>query len=165
MGFRRTTDRLTLREFEVEDAAALFRLRADPEVNRHTGEPLAPDVESVARDILAYPDYRQHGFGRWACALRTTGEVIGFCGLKYLPELDEVDLGYRFVPEHWGRGYATESGRAALEVGAELGLREVTAYVLPANLGSVRVLDKLGFRRAGEQAFDGLTALRFSRAL
>ncbi len=153
-----TTDRLVLREFVDADAEALHRLRTDPQVMRWTGEPpLTGGIEAARAAIADYPDFREHGFGRWACELRETGAVVGFCGLKFLDDLGEVDIGYRFVPEHWGRGLATESARACLEYGfGPLALPKIIAMVLPGNAGSIRVLDKLGMERVEDRVEDGL---------
>jgi ribosomal-protein-alanine N-acetyltransferase len=165
-----TTPRLTHRAITPGDADAFFALNSHPEVMRHTGEPPLESVEQ-ARDALAdYPDFDTHGYGRWGCFLRhddpdtgaKAGDMIGFCGLKFLDELDEVDVGYRFLPEHWGRGYATEAGRASLAFGfGTLGLDRIIALVLPENLGSIRVIEKLGMSLAGRCDCEGLDALRY----
>ena len=76
---------------------------------------------------------------------KTSGRVIGFAGLKHLEDLGEVDLGYRLLPASWGLGLATEAGRAILDYGGTcLGLSQVIALVVPENVASVRVLEKLG---------------------
>src|SRR5262249_33667778 len=91
-------------------------------------------------------DYAVHGFGRWAVILKETGRLIGFNGLKYLDELGEVDLGYRFLPEYWGRGLATETGLPCVQYGFEkIGLKRILGLVDPPNKASSRVLEKLGF--------------------
>ena len=77
---------------------------------------------------------------------KASGRVIGFAGLKYLEDMNEVDLGYRLLPADWGLGLATEAGRAILHDGfTRLVLRRIIATVVPANVASVRVLEKLGF--------------------
>ena len=155
MSFELRTERLLLREFVPDDAAALYRLRSDPEIMRWTGEEPASSVEAVRADIEAYPDYREHGFGRWAVEFE--GGVVGFCGLKLLPERASVDIGYRFFPEHWGKGLATESGAACLRAGFErFGLERIEALVLPPNLGSIRVAEKLGMKRGADEVAYGL---------
>ena len=147
------TERLALREFVEDDAEALHFLKTDPQVMRYTGEPLLLGGVEAAREALAaYPDYREHGYGRWACVLKQTGAVIGFAGLKYLPEADAVDVGYRFRPEYWGRGLATESALGCLEHGfGPLALERIIATVLPGNAASIRVLDKLGMSFVDEE--------------
>ena len=156
------TARLHHRALEVGDAEFFYELNSHPDVMRYTGEAPLPSVEAAADAIRAYPDFESVGYGRWACALRTTGELIGFCGLKYLPDLDEVDLGYRFLPRHWGRGYATEAGAASLAFGFEtLGLERIVGFVLPENPASIRVLEKLGLRPVGEHVEDGRPVLKY----
>ena len=149
-----TTDRLILRPFTIEDVPAQYAMNLDPEVSRYTGDGGVVGIDEIERRIKDHVlrDYRVHRFGRMAVVLKETDEMIGFCGLKYLSDLEEVDLGYRFVQRHWGKGIATEAGRAVLDHGwSDLGLKRVIAWVLPENSGSVRVLDKLGFHY--EEAF------------
>ena len=165
-----TTPRLIHRAMTTADAEAFYALNSHPEVIRYTGEPPIESVEQARDAIEHYPDFDTHGFGRWGCYLRedcaatgaSAGTLIGFCGLKHLDELNEVDIGYRFFPEHWGRGYATEAGRASLAFGFdELDLTKITALVLPENLGSIRVIEKLGMTHACRQDCEGLDALRY----
>jgi RimJ/RimL family protein N-acetyltransferase len=108
----------------------------------------APNSLEHARQLLRdHPiaDYRKFGFGRWAVILKSTGENIGFAGLKFLPELQEVDIGYRLLSEHWGKGIATEASRPAIAYGFDmLGLDQIIGLVDPENVASVNVLKKLG---------------------
>lgn len=156
------TDRLRHRAFVVDDAAAVLALNGDPLVMRYTGEPMMESLEEARQAIAGYPDFDKVGFGRWACVLKSSGSVIGFCGLKYLPEFDEVDIGYRLLPQHWGRGLATEACSASIEFAFQtLGLQRVIGLVLPENAASIRVLEKVGMRPDGEAQVDEYTALRF----
>jgi RimJ/RimL family protein N-acetyltransferase len=109
------TPRLVHRAFEVGDAEVFLELNRDPEIMRYTGEPSLGSVAEAERAIVSYPDFARFGFGRWACVLKETQEVVGFCGLKYLEEQEEVDIGYRFLPSRWGSGLATEASLACLE--------------------------------------------------
>jgi RimJ/RimL family protein N-acetyltransferase len=102
-------------------------------------------------------DYATYGYGRFACVWKETGEVIGFSGVKYVPEIGDTELGYRFLPEHWGKGLATEAGRASIEFArADLGLARLVALVHPDNVASARVLAKLGFAVERQTRFSGL---------
>ena len=154
------TERLLLREFDESDAAAFYMLGSDPAIIRYTGDP-GGGLKSVeqAREVLhARPiaDYQKHGFGRWACVLKSSGQVIGFAGLKHLDELGEVDLGYRLMPEHWGLGLATEACRPILDYGfSRLRLPRIIGLVDPNNGASVRVLEKLGMNFVGVIDFSG----------
>lgn len=141
------TPRLLHRAFEVEDAEAFFALNSTPDVMRFTGEPKCESVSEARIAIANYPDFDEVGFGRWACVLKETGDLIGFCGLKYLSDIDVVDIGYRFLPKYWGQGLATEACQASLQFGfQQLQLSRIYAFVLPQNLASVRVLQKTGFQ-------------------
>lgn len=141
------TPRLLLRPFTLDDAAAYFPLVSDPEINRYTGQDPVADIEGARAILRDYPlrDYAVHGFGRHAVVEKSSGEVVGFCGLKRLVDLGEVDIGYRFIQRTWGLGYATESAREALRWGREeLKLARIVGLVVPGNDASVHVLGKLG---------------------
>lgn len=156
------TERLKHRAFEVDDAAVFFELNSNVEVMRFTGEPLMPSVDAAANAIANYPDFDEVGFGRWACVLKESDAVIGFCGLKYLADLDAVDVGYRFFPEYWGQGLATEACIASLEFGFHtLGLNEIIGLVIPVNVASIRVLEKSGMQFDDEFVYDGIQVARY----
>ncbi len=143
------TDRLFLREYVEDDAEAFFQLNSDPEVVRFTPNAVLQNVDQAREILLANPmaDYRKYGFGRWACILKSTGEHIGFSGLKYLEELGEVEIGYRLVRNRWGFGFATEAAIAVVRFGlADLALEHIIGLVMPENIASVRVLEKAGLR-------------------
>ena len=158
------TERLLLREFDEGDVGAYYALGSDPAVLRYVHvEPLA-SVEQALESLRSRPlaDYRKHGFGRWACVLKATGEVVGWSGLKRLDDLEEVDLGYWLMPAFWGRGLATEAGRAVLKYGFEsLRLEQIIGLVDPANVASVRVLEKVGMTRAGVLEHRGVRVDRY----
>lgn len=162
MRFILETERLIVRELDEDDAEAVLAFNGDPLVMRTTGEPLWSDLAETRRRLRDYPDYREHGHGRWGLVLRGEGRLIGFNGLKYLPELGEVDLGYRLRRDCWGRGFATESSLAIARFGFEvLGLERILGLVLPGNHASVRVLEKIGMRREGSVEYDGALAERW----
>lgn len=142
------TERLVLRPFTSEDVIPSYQMNLDAEVSKYTGDggivPLEEIERRIKEDVLG--DYKKWGYGRFAVELKDGPSFIGFAGLKYLPDLDEVDLGYRFISDFWGRGLATEASEALLEYGFEsLKLKRIIAMVLPENQASVRVLEKLGF--------------------
>lgn len=152
------TDRLLLREFVEEDAQAFFKLNSDPEVLRFVPDKPLLNVEQARQLLVDHPiaDYRKYGFGRGACILKSTGEQIGFAGLKYLEELGEVDVACRLLPIYWGQGFATEAARASVHFGfAHLGLKRIIGLAMPKNIASVRVLEKTGLRYAEMATFWG----------
>ena len=159
------TERLLLRPIVLEDAPAFYSLDIDPEVNRYTGEPPPKSLEEVEQRIANYPDYRDYGYGRLACVHRATGDVIGFCGLKKLPELSgEVDIGYRLARAYWGRGLATEAATTAMAFGfEELKLPRIIALVDRANQRSVRVVSKLEMAYERDVVYFGEPAQLYAR--
>lgn len=147
------TTNLILRPFTVDDAEAYWPLVSLPEVLRYTGEEPKTSLDAVRAVLLTRPlrDYAVHGYGRMACIEKSSGRLVGFSGLKYLDDFGEPDVGYRFLPDCWGKGYATESARALMRQGREqCGVQRIMGLVQPANGASARVLEKLGlvFERA-----------------
>jgi RimJ/RimL family protein N-acetyltransferase len=158
------TDRLLLREFVEDDAESFFKLNTDPEVMRFVPDKPLLNVEQARQTLIDHPiaDYRRYGFGRGACILKSTGEQIGFAGLKYLDELGEVDVAYRLLLAHWGQGLATEVALASVRYGfAALGLKRIIGLVMPKNIASVRVLEKTGLRYSGTVTLWGHTFSRY----
>jgi len=142
------TERLILRPFRIEDVDEWHHLNQDPEITRYTGDGGVISKEETAHRIRTHVlgDYEKHGFGRWIVMNKEDNCIIGFAGLKYMPDMDVVDLGYRFAQKYWRRGIATEASIAALAFGfGELELEKIVAYILPENIGSQKVLEKLGF--------------------
>jgi RimJ/RimL family protein N-acetyltransferase len=126
----------------------MYRLNLDPEVIRYTGDPPFESIAAAEQFIRDYSQYRLYGFGRWAVHERETDTFIGWCGLRYSPEKNEVDLGYRFFRQYWGQGYATEAGKACLDYAFRaLHLDFVVGNVMIENTASVKVLEKLGMSR------------------
>ena len=157
-----TTPRLEHRALTADDAEAFFALNSHPEVMRFTGEPPLRSLEEAVDAIANYPDFDTVGYGRWACVLRDSRAVIGFCGLKYLPELDAVDVGFRFLPEHWGRGIATEACAASIAFGFDvLKLQRIIGLVLAENAASIRVLEKCGLQRGKDITYEGQPVLQY----
>ena len=154
------TPRLTLREFTIEDAQPMWELQRDPRMSQYTadgGVQTAEEIERILREVVC-EDYRRFGFGRWAVIHREHDQLIGFSGLKFLSERDEVDIGYRFGPEYWGQGLATEAGLAVMDFGWNvLQLSRIVGMVLAENTASVRVLEKLGLEFQGQEQEYGET--------
>jgi len=146
----------------LNDCEAFYRLNSHPEVMRFTGEPPLNSLEDARQAIADYPDFETVGYGRWACVLKDTRAIIGFCGLKYLPDLNEVDVGFRFLPEYWGQGIATETCTACIAFGFDvLNLNRIMGLVLTENEASIRVLEKCGLTKHGEIMYDGERALKY----
>lgn len=154
------TERLQLRNFTTGDAGLILELNKDPEVTRYTLDPVR-DLKHAAEILeqVILPQYSLYNHGRWAVYVKQPVEwdFIGWCGLKTRPELNEIDLGYRFMKRAWGHGYATESAIASLKYGFErLGHQRIVGRALPENLASQRVLQKCGMTYVGEEVVEGL---------
>jgi len=142
------TDRLLIRPFSLFDIEPAYIMNLDPEVSKYTGDGGVVTKEEIERRIIedVLGDYKKHGFGRLAVELKGENKFIGFTGLKYLEDMDQVDLGFRFMKEYWGKGIATESAIACTRFGFDsLGLNKIIAMVLPENKNSIRVLKKVKF--------------------
>jgi len=140
---------LILRRFTADDAEEYFPLVSHHDVVRYTGEPAKKSVAEARKILLERPihDYELHGYGRMAVIEKSSGRLIGFSGLKYLDELKDVDIGYRFLPDCWGKGYATESARALMHDGIrEFHFKRIIGMAQPENVDSTNVLKKLGLK-------------------
>ena len=147
MNFILETERLALREWAADDAEALHVLMGDPEVMRYIGDGKTWDIGQVREWIgKLNVSYRTRGFSRWAVVEKESGLTVGSCGFALLPWSGEIDFGYMYRRDRWGRGYASEIGPAVLRHGFErYGFSEVVASIDPQNDASRRVLLKLGF--------------------
>lgn len=145
------TSRLIIRPALLEDAQNLFIMNSDPEVIRYTGDSSFANIkeaESLIRDRM-FTQYQKYKMSRFTVQFKD-GTYLGWCGLKYHLETDEVDLGYRFLRKFWGQGLATESSKACLEYGFKtLNLSRIIAKAMPENIGSIKVLQKLGMTFKG----------------
>ncbi len=142
------TERLLLRPLGPEDAEDMFALNSDPEVMKYTGDEPFADLEAARSFLAEYPkgQYQTYKVGRMAVQLKETGEVMGWCGLKYHADTGETDLGYRLMRKYWGKGYATEASLAHLEHALHtMGLKRVIARAMQNNHASIRVMEKCGF--------------------
>lgn len=153
------TDRLLLREIVPADLPGMYALDSDPEVHRYLGgKPVQHPEESRQLIDFIRQQYRVNGIGRWAVIEKATGQFTGWSGLKLITEpiygrTNYYDLGYRFIRQYWGRGFASESAKAALDYGfAALRLKEICGMAEAGNLASQNVLQKAGLRY--EETFD-----------
>jgi ribosomal-protein-alanine N-acetyltransferase len=157
------TRRLHLRPFTIDDLIDHTALYIDPAVTRYLpqGPFVGPEVEARSRRAVEHfvRHWERHGFGVWAVTDRTTGRLLGQCGLNRLPggsrtgdgAPTDVEVLYALERAAWGAGLATEAARAALAHGFDrVGLERIVALAHPGNLGSRRVMEKLGMRLADE---------------
>ncbi len=143
------SDRLLIRSFQLGDEVAMFELNSNPVVLKYTGDEIINSVEEAKNIMInkVFKDYKIHGYGRLAVIYKPDNKLIGFTGFKYLPEIDLPDLGYRFIPEYWGKGIATESSQMVLHYGFnELELKTILGFTEVKNIASSSVLKKNGFQ-------------------
>ena len=152
------TDRLILRRWLPDDRAPFARINADPVVMEFFPAPLtATQSDAMIDRIEAH--FEQHGFGLYAAQLKNSGDFIGFVGLS-IPAFEAhftpcVEIGWRLAREQWGGGLATEGARAAVRHAFEdMHLPALVSFTVPANLRSIRVMQKLGMSRDPEDDFD-----------
>lgn len=150
------SERLLFRQFTLKDAGLLVELNSDPEVLKYVHEPAT--TEENAPDILKniiLPQYELK-LGRWAVHKKYTGEFIGWAGLKYISERDEIDLGYRFKKQYWEKGYATEAANTCISYGfVHLNLQRIIARAHVENIASLKVIEKCGMKFLKQDVIDG----------
>jgi ribosomal-protein-alanine N-acetyltransferase len=153
-----TTPRLTLRRWRDEDRAPFAAMNADPRVMEFFPATLSrAESDALVDRIEAHFD--EHGFGAWAIEVPGVAPFVGFTGLSVprfeAPFMPCVEVGWRLAVAHWGKGYATEAARLALDYGFEtLRLAEIVAFTVPANLRSRAVMERIGMRRDPADDFD-----------
>ena len=158
------TARLQLREMVEADVHDVYQLNSSPDVMRYLGaeRTLSSLEEALALlRVRIFPQYQNYSIGRWAVILKSNRLFIGWCGLKYEPETNEYDLGYRFIQKYWGKGYATEAARGVLEYcRLHLPDKRIVGKALIENLASIRVLEKIGMQFEGfDEHGDGTVAV------
>ena len=142
------TARLRLRPLTPDDAAFIYELVNDPDWIRFIGDRKVRNLDDARAYIgRTVAMYERHGVGSLLTELKETGEALGICGLIRREGLDDVDIGFAFLPRHRARGYAHEAAAAVIAHGREkLGVKRVVAINSKDNDASARVLEKLGLR-------------------
>lgn len=143
------TERLILRQFSTEDAEFILELLNEPSFIQNIGDRGVRTLEDARAYLLNGPiaSYAKNGFGLYLVTLKETDESVGMCGLIKRPGLDDVDIGYAFLPKFWSKGYAVEAAHATRTYAKDvIGLKRLVAITDPANEGSIRVLEKIGLR-------------------
>jgi RimJ/RimL family protein N-acetyltransferase len=144
-----TTERLSIRPFTLDDTPFILEQLNEPSFIQNIGDRNVRTLEDACAYLTNGPigSYAKNGFGLCLVTLKETGEAIGMCGLIKREALDDVDIGYAFLPRFWSKGYAVEAAQAVKQFAKEtLGLKRLVAIVDPANTSSIRVLEKIGMR-------------------
>lgn len=138
---------------------------SDPAVHRYLGNQPVKDIERI-REVIAFvrQQYIDNGIGRWAMIEKSSGEFVGWTGLKLITEpinnhVNHYDLGYRLRRKFWGKGYATESAKASLDYGfTVLNPEDDTIYAMTHidNRASGNVLTKCGLKLIETFEMDGM---------
>ena len=156
------TERLLLRELNLSDADGMFELDSNPNVHIFVGKkPVKAIDESIVQIENIQQQYKDFGIGRWAVVLKETNEFIGWSGIKFITnEINKhqnfYEIGYRFIEKHWGKGYASEAGKAFIEYAfIEMKIDCLYAYADEGNENSRKVLEKLGFQYKNSFLYEG----------
>jgi [ribosomal protein S5]-alanine N-acetyltransferase len=152
------TARLLLRELTPGDTTFLIALLNSPGWLRYIGDRNVRTEEQAQAYLENGPwrSYRENGFGLYLVQRLEDGQALGLCGLLKREGLEHPDIGFAFLPEYMGRGYAFESASAMLEYAKNtLRLPTILAIVLPENQASIRLLEKLGMQQDGTYCLPG----------
>ncbi|HET7727951.1 MAG TPA: GNAT family N-acetyltransferase [Candidatus Limnocylindrales bacterium] len=151
------TDRLLLRRWRESDREPFAALNADPVVREYLQGTIVRARSDAQIDAIE-AHWDAHGWGLWAIEVPGTAPFVGYAGLwpaDFVTGHPMVEVGWRLAREHWGHGYATEAARAALRFGFEkLGLDEIVSFTVPANVRSIRVMERIGLVRDATRDFD-----------
>ncbi len=141
------TERLALRQLSPADAPFILDLLNQPSFLRFIGDRKVRTLADAENYIRNGPvkSYARFGFGLWLVELKDTPVPVGICGLIKRDELPDVDVGYAFLPQFWGKGYASEAASAAVAYGRNVvRLERILAIVAPDNERSIKVLERIG---------------------
>lgn len=156
------TERLILRDMRLTDLEGMFQLDSDPEVHRYLGnKPVTTKAESQKIIESVLKQYKERGIGRWAAIEKSSGEFIGWTGIRLNTEYNMngftkyYDVGYRLIRRFWGKGYATESGRAAVDYAFDvMKLPKLYATTETGNKASHNALLKIGLHYVEDFYFE-----------
>jgi RimJ/RimL family protein N-acetyltransferase len=143
------TEHLTLRRITVDDAAFMLDLLNQPSFIQFIGDRGVRTLDDARKIIQEryLAAYERLGFGIYLTLLRGAQIPIGICGLVKRDGLDDVDVGYAFLPQYWSKGYASEAASAVLRYARNtLGIGRILGITTPDNTGSIRVLEKVGLK-------------------
>lgn len=149
MSFELETERLLLRDIRVDDAPFMLELLTEPSFIHFIGDKGVRTLDETRQYILDGPidSYERHGLGMYLVILKETGEATGISGLVKRETLDDVDVGFAFLPRFWSRGYAYESTAAVMSYArGTLGLDRILGITAADNASSIRLLEKIGLR-------------------
>jgi len=158
------TPRLRMRPTLPDDFENFYLLGSDPEVMRYISDGVPRPREDALLAFLKMAEHWcEHGFGIWVLEDRETGQYLGRCGLRQLPDIGEVELLYTLMRHAWGRGVATESATAALRYGFDVvQLQRIIALAMPGNVASWHIMEKLGMRLEKTTPYKGVECVWYA---
>lgn len=164
MKFYIETERLVLRELQETDVNGIFELDSNKEVHKYLGNKVISTKEEALKIIqFIQKQYDELGIGRFACIEKISGNFIGWSGLKFNTgekeqlngHQDFIDIGYRFIPKYWRKGYGYESAVACLNFGFnKMNYKKICGCALADNIGSNKILKKIGLQFINEFNFE-----------
>lgn len=147
------TERLFLRVYKPEDLDALYAVRNDSDVCQYFPAYYSPpSKEDLSEGIVRHTRrWRETGFGEFAVIEKASEKLIGYCGLMYFDNTEEIEIYYGFPKKYWGRGFATEAARAVLKFAFDkVNPAYIVAVTNPKNIASQKVLEKIGLKFQGD---------------
>lgn len=156
------TERLLMRDLMDEDVHGMFIMDSDAEVHKFLGnKPISTLAEAQKYIDAVKQQYIENGIGRWAVVEKESGNFVGWSGFKYITDTiggrtHFYDLGYRFLKDYWGKGYASETAIASLNHGFEkLNYNEICGMADVDHIASNAILQKIGLINRNEFVYDG----------
>lgn len=154
-----------MRKFTLDDTEAVFRFSSCEKTTQYTFDggmvSTLEDARRVITDVWL-AEYEKYGYARYALLLKPENKVIGFSGVKYLEAEQCADLGYRMLPEYWGKGLGLEAAQATLEYANNtLELTGVVAEAAVENIASNKILTKIGLKLLDQISQQGLLINRY----
>ncbi|MCE3297092.1 MAG: family acetyltransferase [Crocinitomicaceae bacterium] len=143
------TERLLIREFTPDDTHYILEQVTSDEWLRFIGDRKVYDLADARHYLVSHliPPYETKGFGFYAVDLKSEKKTIGMCGLVKRDELEDIDIGFAFLPAYFGLGYAYESSKAVLDYALQTLKKErICAITLAENQLSIKLLKKLGLQ-------------------
>jgi ribosomal-protein-alanine N-acetyltransferase len=164
MTFYIETERLIMRDLLESDTQGIFELDSNPDVHKYLGKNPIKTLKQAGDSIkFIRKQYEERSIGRFATIEKSSGDFIGWSGIKYnIGDKEELgvkrdfyDIGYRFIPRYWGKGYATESSKAVLDFGfAKLNIETMCGAAEMGNVASNKVLQKIGLKYIEQFIYD-----------
>ena len=150
------TERTIMRKLTINDAFDFYSLNLDEEVIKYTGDKPFENLQTAIDFLTNYDQYEKYGVGRLAVIDKETSDFLGWCGLKFNEDTNEYDIGFRFHKKYWNKGLATETAKKCIEFGfRELNIEKIVGRAMLKNIGSIKVLEKIGMTFKENVDFDG----------